>query len=423
MRGSALETLGRWRPEGATPSRARFAIALNLVPAGLAIFLFALVAPPADWSHPELFGALAAIAAVAFLAEARLKLAVPLYFDATIVLALLALVIAGPLPALLVWVVPDAISRLVARQDPILSPGLSANVTSFSFALLAGYGVLQLAAAPSMVAAAPALYTAGLVMWAVNFVFARLTFAPFYQGCRLGPLIRSEFLDLAPVVLSMLLLAVATAVLIPPLGVFALALLAAVVVLPQVALWALVRERSVAGLSRTAATTLYAEALADVLRLSRDEQRVIACTTELLTGESNGGGEPTGGWRFEDVPEVVQATLHVDERWDGTGRPAGLRCAHTPLASRVLAVARAWSELTAGGTLELPHTEAILGLSARAGTEFDPAIVRAAAQVVAEEQAFVRDPGFAPRLHRLPLPHPLRRVKLPTVLAHLTKPA
>ena len=95
----------------------------------------------------------------------------------------------------------------------------------------------------------------------------------------------------------------------------------------------------------------------------------------------------------------------------------------TPLSSRVLAVARAWSDLTAAGTVELSHSEALLDLTLRAGEELDPEVVTAAEQVVAEEQGFVREPGFQPRLHRLPLPRPVRRAKLPTVLAHLTRAA
>jgi hypothetical protein len=42
---------------------------------------------------------------------------------------------------------------------------------------------------------------------------------------------------------------------------------------------------------------------------------------------------------------------------------------------------------------------------------------------VTEEQAFVRAPEFQPRLHSLPLPRTVRRAKLPTVLAHLSRPA
>ena len=78
--------------------------------------------------------------------------------------------------------------------------------------------------------------------------------------------------------------------------------------------------------------------------------------------------------------------------------------------------------MTAAETPKLPHAEAILGLSARSGSEFDPRIVEAAVQVVAEEQAFVRDPGFQPRLHRLPLPRSVRRTRMPAVLARLAEP-
>ena len=86
-------------------------------------------------------------------------------------------------------------------------------------------------------------------------------------------------------------------------------------------------------------------------------------------------------------------------------------------------MARAWSDLTAADTVELSHSEALLDLGLRAGEELDPEIVKAAERVVTEEQGFVREPGFQPRLHRLPLPRPVRRAKLPTVLAHLTRAA
>jgi len=422
MRGSALDTLRRWRPSGASPARARLAIAANLAPAAVAIALFVLFSPPATWDQPVLLGAIAAIAAIAYLAEARLKLAVALYFDASSVLAVLTLVIAGPLPALLVWLVPDAISRLLMRQDPILTPGLVANASSFALAVLAGYGALQLADAPSMAAATPALYTAGLLMYAVNFLVARLNFAPFHQGYRPSVLIRSEFLEMMPPFAAMLALGVVTAVLIGPLGVFALAPLALVVVVPQLALAHLGRDRSVSRLSRPEATTVYAAAIADVLGLPRSERRTVSGAAALLGRASPQALDP-GKLRLEDSHPAILAALHVNERWDGKGSPAGLPGAWTPLASRVLAVAQAWSELTAGGTLELSHSEAMLDLSLRAGEELDPTIVKAADQVVEEEQAFIRAPGFQPRLHRLPLPRAVRRAKLPTVLAYLTRPA
>jgi len=420
MLGSALETLRRWSPEAAD-GRPGLAMAANLVPAALAVALFVLLSPQSNWD-PVLIGALAAIAAIAFGAEVRLKIAAGAYFDASIVLALLALVLAGPLPALLVWVVPDAISRFVIRQDHLLSPGLVATVSSFALATLAGYGMLQLADAPSIAAATPALYTTGLLMYAVNFLFARLTFAPFYQGYRPSVLVRTEFLEMMPPFAVMLALGVATAVLFGPLGVFALAPLAVVVVLPQLALAQLGRDRSVTRLRTYEATSIYADAIADVLGLSRGERRTVADAATLLSRS-----EPVAigahRWHAGDSHSAILAALHVDERWDGTGSPAGLRGAWTPLASRVVAVARAWSNLTAGGTMQLSHSEAMLDLSLRAGEELDPAIVEAACQVVAEERAFVRAPEFQPRLHRLPLPRTVRRAKLPAVLAHLTRPA
>ncbi len=422
MRGSALETLRRWRPDGATPARTRLAIAANLAPAAVAIVLFVLLSPPATWDQPALLAAMAAIAAIAFGAEVRLKTAAAAYFDASIVLALLALAIAGPLPALLIWIIPDAISRFVVRQDQVLTPGLVDTVSSFALAVLAGYGALQLADPPSMAAAAPALFTTGLLMYAVNFLFARLTAAPFYEGHRPRALVRSEFLEMLPPFAVMLALGVVTAVLIEPLGVFALAPLAVVVVVPQLALAHLSRERSVTRLSQPEATMVYAAAITDVLGLSREERRKVASAGALIARQGPDALEG-GSFHVEHSHDAILAALHVNERWDGTGWPAGLPGAWTPLPSRVLAVARAWSDLTAGGTLELSHSEAMLDLSLRAGGELDPAIVNAADQVVAEEQAFVRAPEFQPRLHRLPLPRTVRRAKLPMVLAHLTRPA
>ena len=61
-------------------------MAANLAPAAVALALFVLLSPPATWDQPVLLGALAAIAAIAFLAEVRLKMAAGAYFDASIVL-------------------------------------------------------------------------------------------------------------------------------------------------------------------------------------------------------------------------------------------------------------------------------------------------------------------------------------------------
>jgi hypothetical protein len=363
--------------------------------------------------------ALGAIGAVAFLAEVRLKTTAPAYFDASIVLALLALAIAGPVPALLVWGVPELLARLTVRRDPIFTPGLVATLTSFVFAVLAGEAVLRMADAPSTTAQAPALYSAGLAMYVLNFVFARLTFAPWYQGFHPVGLVRSEFLGQMPALLAMLLLGAVTVASTPALGVLALTPLAAVVVIPQLAFAVIARARSVKRLSPPQATLVYAAAIADVMALSRFERRVLEGAGTLLA-RWEGAPEPLDSRREPDVPPLSGlVALCVDERWDGKGRPFGIPASQAPVASRVLAVARAWSGLTARGTLEFSHEEAMLDLAARAGRELDPRAVEAAARVVAEEGSFVREPDFQPRLHRLPLPRPVRRVGLPALAARM----
>jgi HD domain len=414
--------LGRWIPDGAAPSRARLAIAVNLCSLALAAALYALIQPPSDWSDTSLLGALALLAVIAYLAEANLKLPPAGFFDAGVVLALLALALAGPFPAFLIWLVPEVMARVVTRRVPLITPGFVATVSSFALATIAGAGVLAVADADSAAATAPALYTAGLVMIAVNFTVARPLCASFYYGFRPRQLIRTEFFDLAPAFLSMFLLGVFVWLLIAPLGVFAFAPLALVIVAPQVALARLARPRLVSALSVPEATALYADAMADVLRVRRPERQVLSTAVRLDAGPRLEEDE-LREYPLTEIMEAAFVVLHVDERWDGDGSPAGLPGARAPGLSRILAVARTWSELTAAGTAELTHAEALLDLSARSETEFDPEVVAAADQVVRDEQVYVGAATFAPKLHRLALPRPVRRVALPAALARLATDA
>jgi hypothetical protein len=409
----------RWQPPSSGALRTTVAVAVNLLGAAVAAMVFIVLEPLPGFGHPEVLAALVAIGVVAFLAEVRLKAYAPAYFDASIVLALLALAIAGPLPALLVWALPELLARVTVRRDPIVTPGLVATLTSFALAVVAGDYVLRVAEAPSLAAEAPAICSAGLAMYAVNFCFARLTFAPFYQGFRPRGLLRSEFLAELPAALAMFALGALTLVLIPPLGVLALVPLTAAVVIPQLALEVAARRRSVARLSRTDATALYAAAIADVIGLSRFERGLVDGAAMLLARRQ---GEPMqpGSWGEPQLPPLTGVVAAcVDERWDGSGRPFGIDASRTPVASRVLAVARVWSGLTARDTPQLSHEEAMLDLATRAGRELDPRVVEAAAQVVADESAFIGEPDFQPGLHRLPLPRPVRRVMLPSLAARL----
>ncbi len=410
-----------WRPRDAAAARTACACAAVLMTAVVTAAAFAALALEARWDQPVLLAALAAIAAVAFFAEVRLKLATATYFDASIVVALLALAIGGPVPALLVWLVPDLIARFIVPSYRFGSPGHVTTVTSYALALLAAAGILELAAAPSAAAAAPALFTAGLTMWAVNFAVARLLYGPLYQGYRVRDLVRSEFFALAPSVFAMLAITVAAWLLLDPLGVFALLALAGVILLPQLGISVVARRRSVRRLTPQQATGVYAEAIADRLALAATERHLLVDAARLLEGWERRPPPPALPSRLHPLTGVV--AVAVDERWDGGGRPFGIPSSQTLLASRVLAVARAWSALTAGGSPGLSQTEAILGLSLRAGSELDPEVVEAAGRVVAEEQGFLRDPDFEPRLHRLPLPRSIRHGPAAALLSRFAEPA
>lgn len=406
-----MRDVGRWLGAGSLRG-----IGLNLGSALIAIVAVGLMVPSASFADPVLISALAAVSGVAFAAESRLKHASRVFYSSTLAIALVALATVGPLPALAIWLVPDLLARFVLRSEPRLSPGFVANVSSFALAIGGGALVLDLAASSSGLAQAPSLYLAGVVMWAINFAFARLAFAPFFQGYRPAVLIRDEFFGLAISTFAMLAVAVTAAVLTTSIGIVALAVLAAVIIVPQTLLDGFAVARPVSNLSRLEATRLYSQALADVLELPRSDRESLSTAAGLIDRFDPRLGVEDGDRSLADVSYSAFAALHVHERWEGGGWPAGLPAEAIPLQSRVLAVCDAWAAVTAAGTAELGQREAILTLAAQSGVALDPAIVDAAERVVADEEGFASDDAFAPRLHRLPLPRTIRRDRLPAML-------
>ena len=71
------------------------------------------------------------------------------------------------------------------------------------------------------------------------------------------------------------------------------------------------------------------------------------------------------------------------ERWDGRGHPHGLSGSRIPPASRIVAVAEAWAELTTAPGAPRSPEHAIEELRAQSGRRFDPRVVEVAATVVA----------------------------------------
>jgi response regulator RpfG family c-di-GMP phosphodiesterase len=85
---------------------------------------------------------------------------------------------------------------------------------------------------------------------------------------------------------------------------------------------------------------------------------------------------------------VPIATLvrSMNERWDGTGDPDGLRGSAIPLPTRVVAVCEAFDSLTnpLGEEAPLSTAEATHELLGLAGTELDPGVVEPFRDLVSE---------------------------------------
>ncbi len=86
------------------------------------------------------------------------------------------------------------------------------------------------------------------------------------------------------------------------------------------------------------------------------------------------------------IGEIVRAT---HEHWDGSGYPDGLQGEAIPLAARLIAVCDAFDAMTTERPYRraLAPEEAVAELERCAGTQFDPAVVRAVVAVVRERVA------------------------------------
>jgi HD-GYP domain-containing protein (c-di-GMP phosphodiesterase class II) len=127
---------------------------------------------------------------------------------------------------------------------------------------------------------------------------------------------------------------------------------------------------------------LYSSLLHDIGKIGISE-RILMKPAELTPEERNVIQlHPRIGYRLiQQVPSLqgtANAILHHHERWDGDGYPAGLRGEEIPLEARIIAVADAFSAMTADrpyrGRLSLE--EACAELERNAATQFDPVVVR-----------------------------------------------
>src|SRR5215207_1953705 len=367
----------------------RSALALHAVAALALVPAYLLLAPSSRWDQPLLLG---------------------ISFDATTALALIAVALAGPLPALAVIFPPIALNALCGHER-LLRAGNLANLAAYGWYTLAAALLLQAVTVdPTAPGAFGWLLAAGLLQLLVNWAVGPAIYATLWLG-HPARSVAVMLPDGLPAGMVMATLGAATAVLFPQLGLLALALFALVAVIPQSALTYVARTRPVALLDPLTATRRYADALAVHLRLNRAERRELDAVIRLAHARDV-DGDPAQhlGHAVVDWSEVSCAAGHVTEWWNGAGGPAGLPGAIIPQSARIAAVARTWAALTAEGSPRLGHLDALGHLEGAAGVRLDPRVVRAAHAVVCQERLTVSEPAPEPRLHHLHVPARLRRV-------------
>jgi hypothetical protein len=376
--------------------------ALALVPAYL------VLSPSNEWDQPLLLAVLFALAVIADRHDVPLPSGIK--FDATAALALIAVALAGPLPAFAVIFPPIAVNALLGRGR-LLRAGNLANLAAYGWYTLAGGLLLQhlgpAADGPAMIVW---LVLVGVLQLLVNWAVGPAVYGTLWLGHPLRALV--EMLrDAVPVGTIMVAFGAVTVLLERSQGLIALTVFALVAVLPQSALTFVARTRPVARLDPLTATRRYGAAMAEHLGLDRAARRELDAVIQLAHARDASGdpGEHLGH-AVVDWSEASCAAGHVTEWWNGAGGPAGLPGGLIPESSRIAAVARTWAALTADGSPRIGHLDALSHLDAAAGVRLDPRVVLSARAVVAQERMTVTEPAPEPRLHHLHVPARLRRV-------------
>ncbi len=88
----------------------------------------------------------------------------------------------------------------------------------------------------------------------------------------------------------------------------------------------------------------------------------------------------------EELRDLVPAILCHHERWDGGGYPHGLKGEQIPLVARLISIADAYHAMSSNRPYRaaLPVSDAVRELRLHAGTQFDPSLVEAFVESIAE---------------------------------------
>lgn len=111
--------------------------------------------------------------------------------------------------------------------------------------------------------------------------------------------------------------------------------------------------------------------------LSKEEQRVMKHHSHMsyeLLAES------------KSLQRIANIVKHHHEHWDGSGYPLGVKHGRIPEESRIIMAADAWDAMRSTRVYRkaMPLAEAVEQLKMHAGTQFDPAVVKAVLRLVEE---------------------------------------
>jgi HD-GYP domain-containing protein (c-di-GMP phosphodiesterase class II) len=109
--------------------------------------------------------------------------------------------------------------------------------------------------------------------------------------------------------------------------------------------------------------------------LDQDEYETIKCHAAW-------GGETLSG--IPGLEAVATVVRFHHERWDGAGYPDCIAGARIPLASRIIGACDAYAAMTADRPYRdaMDPDDALAEVCSKAGTQFDPAVVDALAEVI-----------------------------------------
>jgi hypothetical protein len=299
---------------------------------------------------------LALLVVLSVFAYAAGDLWVPAFqIDVGLVLALAAIILTGPLGALIVVAIPELV-RAVLERHHVRRIATVSNLASFAWMVLAAQVVLL---------ALPTAHTLGARLLTYAPVAAAMVLTNFAVTRGLvGGLVdrvlisgwRTELRALAACV-ALAPFAVLTASLLPILGILALIAAAVAEAVLSLLVHLVTWTPRAGGLTVPEARARYAAALASRMSLSRSERRVVLGAVRAGTARTRLRLSHRGE-RDRIAKTLILAGLW-SPREDCFSR---LQPAEMGIESRVLVVAHGWAELTAGGTEQLDHRLALLTL-------------------------------------------------------------